>query len=155
MAVTVSLRDVMDALESASHDSACYLDPDTGEIIRITEDAQYLAEEQSEQDWTELPPWQQQELPRVRAVLQNRRALVLPSRFEIDEWSIMQRFALEQADQSVRRELLYAIHGTGAFRAFKVALRLQGIADHWYKFRKQALRQIARQWLDEHHLRYQ
>jgi hypothetical protein len=91
----------------------------------------------------------------VRAVLENPRALVLPSRFEIDEWSILQRLALEQADQSVRRELLYAIHGTGAFRAFKVALRLLGIADHWYKFRQQALNQVAREWLDEHPLRYQ
>jgi len=49
---------------------------------------------------------------------------------------------------------LNAIHGAGAFRAFRSAIRGLGLEQNWYQFRDQALEDIARRWLEEHKLQY-
>jgi hypothetical protein len=49
---------------------------------------------------------------------------------------------------------LNAIHGEGAFRAFRSAIRRLGLEQSWYQFRDEALAEIARSWLEEHKLQY-
>jgi hypothetical protein len=51
-----------------------------------------------------------------------------------------------------RQELLHAIHGAGAFRNFKDALRRHRIESAWFAFRAEALRQIALTWCEENHI---
>ena len=154
MAAVISLKDVIEALEFTTDDATHYLDPDTGEIIMVTEEEREIVEEEDEESWDDLPEWQQEDLPRVRAILKNERALELPSRFDIHEWATMERFAQEQRSERARQGLLHAVHGAGAFRAFKNAIHLLGIEKSWYKFRDEALAQIARDWLEEHKLPY-
>ncbi len=48
MAVAVSLQDVVDALEMQSDMTTAYLDPQTGEVITITEDDRRYAEGQDD-----------------------------------------------------------------------------------------------------------
>jgi hypothetical protein len=50
----------------------------------------------------------------------------------------------------MREELLDAIHGVGAFRAFKSTIRRHHIEQAWFAFRTQGLRQIALDWCEEH-----
>lgn len=45
-----------------------------------------------------------------------------------------------------------AIHGTGAFRNFKDALRRHGIESGWCAFRGETLREIALDWCAENHV---
>ncbi len=59
-------------------------------------------------------------------------------------------FSNEVESKEIRAKLLDAIHGAGAFRNFKAAVRRRGIEDDWYKFRAEALRQIAIDWCEEH-----
>ena len=151
MASVISLREVIAALEAASDDCASYLDPDTGEIITITEEERHLAEDES---WEDAPEWQREMLPKIRAVLETDHFLELPDRFDIHEWSIMERFSPTHDNEQIRRELLDAIHGAGAFRAFRSAIRRLGIEQSWYQFRDEALAEIARSWLEEHKLPY-
>ncbi len=86
MAAVISLHEVIEAMDMSSDDSISYLDPDTGEIITVTEEDWHLVEEESPE---ELPAWQRDMLPKIRAVLESDRFLQLPDRFEIHEWSIM------------------------------------------------------------------
>jgi hypothetical protein len=44
---------------------------------------------------------------------------------------------------------LYAIHGAGAFRSFKTALRRHRLESAWFEFRAAAIRQIALDWCEE------
>lgn len=153
MAAVIALREVIEALELQSDDCVSYLDPDTGEIITVTLEERYLAEE-TEESLEDVPEWQRQMLPRVRAVLASDRCLQLPDRFEIHEWSIMDEFAQTRDSERMREELLDAIHGAGAFRMFRSTIRRLGLENSWYKFRKEALAEIARNWLEEHKLPY-
>jgi hypothetical protein len=153
MAAVIALREVIEALELQSDDCVSYLDPDTGEIITVTLEERDLAEE-TEESLEDVPEWQRQMLPRVRAVLASDRCLQLPDRFEIHEWSIMDEFAQTRDSERIREELLDAIHGAGAFRMFRSTIRRLGLENSWYKFRKEALAEIARSWLEEHKLPY-
>ena len=152
MSKVISLREVISALEAASDDCSSYLDPETGEIILVTEEERALAEDDS---WAEAPAWQRELMPKIRAALEGYRWLELPDRFDIHEWSIMERFSQVQNSERTRRELSNAIHGAGAFRNFQNSVRGLGLAQKWYRFRDEALADIARRWLEEHNLQYE
>src|SRR5215470_13174308 len=141
MSRIISLREIISALEAASDDNSSYLDPETGEIIVVTEEERALVEDECGE---EMPAWQRELMPKIRAALEGDRWLELPDRFEIDEWSIMERFSRAQSTDRVRSELLNAIHGAGAFRSFRSAIRGLGLEQSWYQFRDKALADIAR-----------
>ena len=154
MSKVISLREIIDALETAGDESASYLDPETGEIIFVTDEERALAEEDDDELREEIPAWQRELMPKIRAALEGDRWLELPDQFDIHEWSIMERFSQTQNSERVRRELLNAIHGAGAFRMFRSAIRGLGLEQSWYQFRGHALEDIARRWLEEHKLQY-
>jgi hypothetical protein len=151
MSKVISLREIIAALEAASDDCTSYLDPETGEIVVVTEEERALAEDPC---WEEAPAWQREMMPKIRAALESDRFLELPDRFDIHEWSIMERFSRAQNIEQIRGELLNAIRGAGAFRAFRSAIRRLGLEQSWYQFRDEALAEIARSWLEEHKLQY-
>jgi hypothetical protein len=151
MATVISLRDVVEAIDISSDDSISYLDPDTGEIVTVTEEDRLLVEEESPE---ELPAWQRDMLPKIRTVLESDRWLELPGRFDIHEWAIMEEFSRTQENERTHQQLMGAVHGTGAFRAFRSTIRGLGVEQSWYQFRDQAIERIARTWLEEHHLQY-
>ena len=151
MVSVISLREVVEAIETLSDDCVSYLDPDSGEIITVTEEERRLAEDESLDD---VPEWQRELLLKIRVLLQSDCFLELPDRFDIHEWSIMEEFARGQENDRIRQELLDAIHGAGAFRMFRSLIRRLGIEQSWYQFREKALTEIARDWLEEHKLRY-
>ena len=93
-------------------------------------------------------------MPKIRDALEGDRWLELPDRFDIHEWSIMERFSRAQNIERIQRKLFDAIHGAGAFRAFRSAIRRLGLEQSWYQFRDEALADIARDWLEEHNLQY-
>ena len=152
MSKVISLREIIAALEAASDDCTSYLDPETGEIVVVTEEERALAEDPYWEE--EAPAWQLEMMPKIRGALDSDRFLELPDRFDIHEWSIMERFSRTQNIEQIRSELLNAIHGAGAFRAFRSAIRRLGLEQSWYQFRDEALAEIARSWLEEHKLQY-
>ena len=152
MSKVISLSEIIAALEAAVDDCASYLDPETGEIVVVTEEERALAEDPYWEE--EAPAWQIEMMPKIRGALDSDRFLELPDRFDIHEWSIMERFSRTQNIEQIRSELLNAIHGAGAFRAFRSAIRRLGLEQSWYQFRDEALAKIARSWLEEHKLQY-
>jgi hypothetical protein len=152
MAVTVSLRRVVDELEAQTDDCTAYLNRETGDLCTIREEEAGLVEDGADLD--ELPDWQRDEVARAREVLESEDWLALPTRFDIHEWAIMDEFSRSIGDADLRGELLNAIRGAGAFRCFKDAIHRHGIHESWYGYRAAALGRIAAEWLDEHGIPY-
>jgi hypothetical protein len=149
MNVVVSLKDVVEAMDLPNSEWTSYLNPKTGEIVMVTDqDPQFVEDEDLNEG--DLPEWQRERLANVRAALESGDLLVLPNRFEIHEWAIMERFSNGQARAARRDELLDAIHGAGAFRSFRSAIRRLGIEDEWFRFRQTAFEDIATDWLKAH-----
>ena len=78
----------------------------------------------------------------------------LPTKFDVHEWAIMRDFSYSVLSDTVREDLLNGIHGPGAFRHFKNALRRHRMESVWFTFRAEVLMQIARSWCEEHHIEW-
>jgi hypothetical protein len=61
----------------------------------------------------------------------------------------MRRFGDSLQDRELGDQLLSLLHGSGAFRRFKDAVHRHGLADAWYRFREEAIEEVARGWLEE------
>ena len=151
MPAVISLRDVIEALDLQSDELSSYLDPDSGEIITFNAEEADIAERG---DWAHAPDWMREYLPKIKRALEDDRVLPLPDRAHIDEWRMMQDFAEERENCSVRAELLGVIHGTSAFRLFRRTIERLGIEERWHQYRNEAMERVARQWLEANKLRY-
>ncbi|MCX6372158.1 MAG: UPF0158 family protein [Actinobacteria bacterium] len=152
MAVTVSLRRVVEELEAQTDSITAYLNRETGDLYTIQEEEAGLAEDGA--DLENLPDWQRDEVAEIREVLESEDWLPLPTSFDIHEWAIMDEFSRSIDDPDLRGELQNAIRGAGAFRCFKDSLRRRGIHESWYSYRTAAFGQIAAEWLDGHGISY-
>jgi hypothetical protein len=80
------------------------------------------------------------------------RFVQLPTKFDVNEWEIMEDFSRRVESDTVRAELMHVLHGAGAFRHFKDAIRPHRIEPDWLNFRQEALLQIARDWCEENNI---
>lgn len=89
------------------------------------------------------------ELAEAREVLaRGADYLALPDRFEIDEYRMMERFALGIADTGSQDQLVSALQGRGAFRRFKDAVLRLDLAERWYAYRNDAYEGVAWDWCE-------
>ena len=151
MSVTVLLKDIVDALEMQFDEASSFLDLDTGQVEAVSNDLLREAEE-SDGEERDLPAWQTEEWEIAKRIVSTDRFQRLPTKFDIHEWAIMQDFSHSVTSSKIREDLLYAIHGAGAFRHFKDTVRRHRIEPAWFEFRTEALKQIAVEWCEEHHI---
>jgi hypothetical protein len=151
VAVEVKLDAIVEALELADDSTSSYLDVEAGEVLSITEEEFDLAED-PETVLLDLPNWQREAVELARSIQEQEgtRYLALPSKFDVHEWAIMDRFSETLRDARVRNDLHSGIRGAGAFRLFKHLLTEYNLWDAWNRFKQAELRQIAIQWCEEH-----
>ena len=150
----VSLRSVVNEMDVLSDEVTAYINKKTGELCSVSEEEANIVEQGNEDDEF-IPAWQRETLPRVREVLESDDFVVLPDKFEIHEYSIMERFCLSIPDGEIQDELLHVIQGRGAFCRFKNAIHNKGIQDDWYRFRDEALKRIAIDFLESEGIAWQ
>ena len=143
----VSLQSVVNEMDVPSDEMTAYINNKTGELFTVGEEETRIIETGNE-DNEFIPQWQKEILPKVREVLESDDFVALPDKFEINEYSIMERFCLSLPDEALQNELLHAIRGSGAFRRFKDAIYRKEIQDDWYCFRNEALKRIAADFLE-------
>jgi len=61
----------------------------------------------------------------------------------------MEKFCLSLNDSEMSETFYNLIKGSGAFGRFKNAIHEYDIADDWYKYRNDVLREIAIEWCQE------
>jgi Uncharacterised protein family (UPF0158) len=152
MPATVRLNDIVDALEMQFDESSSFLDLDTGQVETVSHALLREAEESGDDEEPDLPTWQKREWEIAKRIVSTDSFQKLPTKFEVHEWAIMQDFSRSLASDSIREDLLHAIHGEGAFRNFKDTLRRHRIESAWFAFRTETLRQIALSWCEENQI---
>ena len=155
MAREVKLAVIIEALEMADDSISSYLDVETGEVHSITEEEFDFAED-PETDVEELPDWQREAVKLARSIQQQegKRYLALPSKFDVHEWAIMDRFSMTLRDAQIRNDFHGGIRGAGAFRLFKHLLTEYNLWDAWNQFKQAELQQIAIQWCKENSITF-
>lgn len=152
MTPPVTLGDVLEHMELSSDEHMSYINRKTGEIIHLTGEELQMAEDPAEAEFA--ADWQKETIAKAREVMESADYIALPGKFEIDEWSIVDRFVKSLTDARMSHQLDAAIHGRGAFRRFKETVRRLAIAEDWYRFRTAAIEEIAIDFLEAHGIAY-
>jgi len=150
--VVVSLQDVVNEMDGLSHGHEAFLNKRTGRLITLTEEEFSKAEDDI--DVSDCPEWQRELIKEARQVISSDDCIPLPSKFEINEYHIMEEFCYDIEDQAIQNRLLNCISGRGAFRRFKDAIHLLDIQDDWFRFREREFEKIAVRWLEDHGIEY-
>jgi len=166
MTAAVSLRDLVDELQILPNEGTAYLNKVTGKIITVTDDDvetvvamdsefDEVIEEGDDVIISEVSDLQTEFYEDVKKVLlSDPDFLKLPSRFDIHEYEIMERFCLSLPDGKVSDVLLRKIRGSGAFRRFKDTVYQYGIENDWFAYRDEAYKEIAIAWLESKDIAY-
>ena len=131
----VPLQLIINAIEMASDEWDQYLDIETMTIVNLPQ-----FDDDIDTDYESLAN-------RIEADI-NDRYFRLPSKFDIHEYSIMERFIFDLPYGSTRDELAGCIHGKGAFRRFKSSIRYYGIERDWYNYLAKAYHSMAIEWCE-------
>lgn len=152
----VKLKDIVDEMEMQIDAYRKYLNKETGEIVTVSSEELSIAEESEEDDdFSQYPDWQQDSIKSAIDVIVNwENYIELPDKWEINEYDIMEEFCGSIKNDGVSNALYSAIQGRGAFRRFKDAIIRFGVEDDWYKFRDEALKQVAIEWCEENEIMY-
>jgi hypothetical protein len=150
MPLPVSLREFVDEMDMFC-DGSVFLHRHTGEFLSVSDDDLAAADHE---DKASLPEWQKKVLSKIREAMKSDDWLSLPSKFDLDEYRIMRDFCCTIPDEILREDLLDTIGGRGTFGRYKAMLHRHNLRDRWYKFREDALREIAVEWLEAHDIPY-
>ena len=103
----------------------------------------------------DYPEWQLEDIRTTKEFLYNEDDyLALPTKFDLDEYRLMEKFCLSVENRGVSETLYSSIKERGAFRRFKDAVHRLDLADEWYQYRNQAIRQIAIDWCDLNKIKF-
>jgi hypothetical protein len=156
MPLTVLIKDIVLAMEMEGEETSALLDLDTGKVEFVSDYLRRQAEraEDGSED-PDLPDWQKPEWEIAKRLVSAPNSFLrLPDRFDIHEWSIMEDFSRHFPSDAISRQLMDAIHGSGAFRNFKSTIRRLRLEQAWDDFCDAALRQIAIDWCEENQIPY-
>jgi len=148
MAIRVKLDEIIEGLEFQSDERHSFLDKRTREVVSISDEEMRVAED--EDPIEDFPDWEQ-DLVRIakEIVDETGNYIELPTKFDINEYSIMEKFCLSLNDAEMCETFYNLIKGGGAFGRFKNAIHEYDIADDWYKYLNNALKEIAIEWCQE------
>lgn len=156
MSITVSLSEFIGTIQSTPHEYDIYLHKQTGELVMLS-DEEYRAVQRAD-DPQSYPEWQQEMLISAKEVLEDEdeeNYLLLPEQDEINEYQMMKAFCDRLPDEQSRHKLLRQLRGSGAFRRFKNTIRRHNVEQDWYRFRDEAYKKIAIDWLDYSGIAYE
>lgn len=143
----VNINVIIEALEFVSDQTEVYLNTRTGEIFTIPD--QVIPETEMEEDDADFQEMQKEIREKAREELSSDEYILLPDFLDIDEYRIMEDFCLTLKDDQLSLVMCNSIRGKGAFKRFKEYIYRYGLADKWYQFREDVLRQKARKWCED------
>ena len=153
MSIQVKLKDIIEEMEIQFEESRSLLNITTGEIVLVTSEDLRAAE--NEEPFDHLLEWQQENLMVANDVVENfENYIELPTKYEVNEYEIMEDFCLTISDQRKQDILLRSIKGKGAFRRFKDQIIDFEIEDQWYSYRDERFKEIAIKWCQDNNVNY-
>ena len=129
----VKLSEIIDALDFTNDEIEYYYNPDNGEIF-MSNIGDY--ENLSEDELFE-------------------KSIMLPTRYEINEYEMMKDFAETIEDTRLQNQLYISLNGSGAFRRFKDTCINFDIIDDWYKFRDEKYKELAINWCKDNNIEFE
>jgi hypothetical protein len=154
MEARVKLSDIIEGLEFQSDESSSFLNKKTGEVVLMTDYAMRAAEEN--EPFEDVPDWERDLVAIAREILaESGEYIQLPTKYDIDEYSIMENFCTFMDKKEIGDILYDLISGSGAFRRFKDAIYKYGVEEEWFKYRDKAIKEIAIEWCHQNNIEFE
>ena len=138
--MTINLKQVIDAVESASEVYTALYDTQTGKTVYLPDEIITGERDEALEELIENSP--------------TGRFLHFPTKYEIHEYSIMESFIESLPPGATRQELAQAIRSKGAFRRFKNGIYYHRLDQQWYAYRDLAYREISIRWCKDNGIEY-
>lgn len=132
----VKLSEVIEAVENAGDDMTYYYNKYTQTVMFVMEDSDEFDDDGEPNDIEEHAD----------------RYIRLPSKYEVDDYHIMEEFILNLDDEQQQNQLEDAIRGRGAFRYFRNLVDQFQLTQKWYDFRDATYEKIARKWCSDNEI---
>jgi hypothetical protein len=146
------LSDIITGIELQNDDDRSFLNIKTGAVETVSREEMGAAEE--EKPLEHFPAWQQANIKAAVEILESDDYITLPSKFDVNEYGIMEEFCLSLGDDRLRDIMCNCIQGSGAFRRFKDNVRRFSLEENWYRYRDEGIRKIAVEWCKENGVRF-
>ena len=130
------LSEVIDALEFTNDEIEYYYNPDNREIF-MSNIGEF--ENLNEDELDEL----------------FEKSIMLPTRYDINEYEMMEDFAEIIKDTRLQNQLYISLNGSGAFRRFKDTCINYDMIDDWYKFRDERYKEVAINWCKDNNIEFE
>jgi len=130
------LSEVIDALEFTNDEIEYYYNLDNGEIF-MSNIGEF--ENLNEDELDEL----------------FEKSIMLPTRYDINEYEMMEDFAETIKDTRLQNQLYISLNGSGAFRRFRDTCINYDIIDDWYKFRDEKYKEVAINWCKDNNIEFE
>ena len=132
----VKLTEVIDALEFTNDEIEYYYNPDTEEIFMS--------------NIGEIENLNEDELDELF-----EKSIMLPTRYGINEYEMMEDFAETIEDTRLQNQLYISLNGRGVFRRFKDTCINFDIIDDWYNYRDQKYKELAINWCKDNNIEFE
>ena len=130
------LSEVIDALDFTNDEIEYYYNPDNGEIFMSNiGDFENLNEDELDELF--------------------EKSIMLPTRYDINEYEMMEDFAETIEDSRLQNQLYISLNGSGAFRRFKDTCINYDMIDDWYKFRDERYKELAINWCKDNNIEFE
>ena len=83
------------------------------------------------------------------------KSIMLPTRYDINEYEMMEDFAETIKDTRLQNQLYISLNGSGAFRRFKDTCINYDMIDDWYKFRDERYKEVAINWCKDNNIEFE
>ena len=130
------LSEVIDALEFTNDEIEYYYNPDNREIF-MSNIGEF--ENLNEDELDEL----------------FEKSIMLPTRYDINEYEMMEDFAEIIKDTRLQNQLYISLNVSGAFRRFKDTCINYDMIDDWYKFRDERYKELAINWCKDNNIEFE
>ena len=149
---SVRLKEVVEVYDMISFENQVFIDRENGEIVNIF--SEYLRKAENEEPYDRMRDWEQEAMKQAYDIIESEGRFIELSKYDIDEYRIMEKFCYTVADPFKEEALFNAINGRGAFRRFKDLIYKLEVAEDWYDYKYEAYKQVAREFCEMHHISY-
>ena len=152
--VKVKLSSIIEGIEFQGDGSQSYLNKLSGEVVIIYDEEMRMAE--SGDDISDQAAWYIEAVKRAIEYLENEDNYVaLPSKYEMNEYRIMENFAFSLPIEEQRDEMLSLLKGKGAFSRFRQGLERFLLKEAWFKYRDEEIKIFAQDWCQLNDIQYE
>lgn len=150
MNAVVIIKDLIDGIDCHCPGIRGFLNVETGIIEYIGEQELAMAEEEIDDE--DVDP---ELMELAEDIVDGEYFIPLPDEFEVNEYRIMEDFCHKISDERIREILCNTIQGKGAFRRFKDTIIKYDLEKDWFRYKEDALREIAVNWCEENDIPYE